>query len=104
MKRPKKTKKARKMANKSGIMPCEICNEPNILETHHIEGRDIPNCDHPANLCSICPNCHSRIHWGHIIVEKWIMTTSGMELFWHKKGEETFTGSNSMPHIISSKL
>ena len=97
-----KTQKKRKVVNRSGKAPCQICKEPHILHTHHIEGRDVPNANHPSNLVDICANCHNDIHWGNIIVERWVMTSNGLELFWHKKGEESFSGDVAVPHIIKS--
>ena len=102
MKRSKMKRKTRKTMNKSGKKPCQICNEPNILQTHHIYGRKIPNYNHSSNLADVCGSCHDKIHWGHIIIEKWTMTTNGMELLWHKKDEESFSGEDSSPHIIKS--
>ena len=98
--RAQKSVSVRKSLNKSGGCSCQICGEKTILQTHHIEGRDIPNANHSSNLVSICPNCHGLCHWGEIIIEKWTMTSVGMELIWHKKGEESLTGKNSTPHII----
>jgi ssDNA-binding Zn-finger/Zn-ribbon topoisomerase 1 len=92
--------KTRKAKKKSGKFPCEICGSNMILETHHIDGRDIPNYNHWSNLADICPNCHTEIHWGKIVIEKWVMTSVGKKLLWHKKGDESFTGEDSIPHQI----
>jgi hypothetical protein len=92
--------KTLKEKNRSGKSLCSICGEEHILETHHIEGRNIPNPNHQFNLANICANCHKEVHWGNIIIEKWVMTSNGMELFWHKKGEKSFSGNDSIPHII----
>lgn len=99
----KKTQKLRKKYNKSGSSPCDICGTRTILETHHINGRKILNYNANHNLCSICPNCHNEIHWGKIIIEKWVMTTNGLELIWHKKDEENLTGERSNPPLIVNK-
>ena len=98
-----KTISSRKKENKSGKRPCKICNKVTILQTHHILGRSIPNSNHPSNLADICPTCHNEIHWGELIVERWVMTSNGLELIWHKKGEESVTGSDSTPHIITNQ-
>lgn len=90
----------RKKANRSGKIKCGICDQQTFLEVHHINGRDIPNPNHPSNLVNICPTCHSEIHWEKIIIEGWAYTTSGRELFWHKKGEGNFTGKESSPPLI----
>ena len=96
----KKRQKTIKKMNNSGKVQCEICGEKTFLEQHHIRGRNIPNAEHPSNKCNICANCHSKVHWGDIILEGWVMTTSGLELFWHYKNEESFTGNDAIPHII----
>jgi len=95
-----KTQKSRRISNQSGKNLCQVCNEPHILQTHHILGRDIPNPNHPSNLVDICANCHGYIHWGKIIIERWVMTSSGKKLMWYKEGEESFTGDKAVPHII----
>lgn len=100
MKRTHKTIKTRRAMNRSGKQLCLICKEKHILVTHHILGRDIPNCNCPSNLCSVCPNCHDLIHWGKVIIECWARTSNGLELFWHKEGEESFTGQNAKPPLI----
>ena len=93
-------KEIRKNINRSGSYPCVICKETNILCEHHILGREIPNPNHPSNIVSLCSNCHRLVHEGEIIIEKWIMSTGGLELMWHKKGEESFSGQDSSPYII----
>lgn len=89
-------------AKASGKCKCEICGNSEILINHHIKGRDIPNANHKSNLCLICSNCHMGIHYGNIIIEKWVMTSCGNQLFWHKKGENSFTGEDSTPPILAS--
>lgn len=96
----KMSKKTKKMINRSGKSPCPICNKPEVLEEHHIEGRKIPNAEHSSNLASICPNCHTKVHLGRVIIEGWFQTTSGLELFWHEENEESFTGRESKPYIV----
>jgi hypothetical protein len=94
-------KRIRKKINSNGNIPCDICNEPHILEEHHINGRKIANCNHPSNLCAICSNCHTEVHYGKIIIERWAMTTMGKKLLWHYQNEESITGEKSNPHLIS---
>lgn len=89
-----------KQLKASGVMPCEVCKQPNILVTHHINGREIQNAEHQSNKVNICANCHNEIHYGKIIVEKWVMTSGGPQLFWHKKGEASFTGEDSTPNLL----
>ncbi len=93
-------RRSRRILNKTGFCECEICKEPNILEQHHIRGRQIKNANHPSNLANICANCHNKVHHGHIIIENRLMTTAGYELIWHYDGEDSFTGNDAKPHII----
>jgi CRISPR/Cas system-associated protein Cas10 (large subunit of type III CRISPR-Cas system) len=90
----------KKEMNKTGKCPCAICKNPDILVIHHIEGREIHKANHPSNLCSICSSCHAKVHYGFIIIEKWVTTTGGKELFWHNKGEPSFTGEDSHPPLL----
>jgi len=91
--------KSLKKRNLSGSAQCDICGKTDILERHHINGRNIPHYNKKSNVTDICPSCHRHIHAGYIIVEEWVMTTSGRTLLWHKNGEESFTGRDSSPYI-----
>jgi len=93
-------KRLRTQMNKSSTQTCPICKRPERLVEHHIHGRGIPNPNHESNLANICSNCHERVHGGRIIIESWIMTTSGLELIWHKEDDESFTGNDAKPHIV----
>ena len=86
--------------NRSGKSRCEICKEPNILQDHHILGRDVPNYNMPNNRVNICPNCHNKVHHGEIVIEGWKMTSCGRELFWHNKNEQSLSGQDAITHII----
>lgn len=96
-------KSTRKIVNRSGTRECDVCKNRQILIEHHLTGRDIPNPNHPSNLVSICSNCHRLTHEGLIIIEKWIMSTAGHKLLWHKKGETSFSGQDSTPYLIPKK-
>jgi len=91
--------KSRKKKNKSGSANCEICLKPFFLLSHHIEGRDVKNANAAANILDICPNCHEEIHRGDIIVEGKFMTSNGLQIFWHKKEEESITGKEAKVYI-----
>jgi len=67
----------RKKKNKSYTMPCQICDEVCILETHHIFGRKVCNYDFSWNLVDICPNCHTKVHNSIIQIHGWVNTTNG---------------------------
>ena len=76
-------KRIRKLSNRSGKFYCDICGSQEILECHHINGRDKPNKNHPFNLTNICSNCHTRIHNNVIQIEGWMSTTEGKKLMWN---------------------
>ena len=68
---------------------CEVCGEKNkkILHRHHI----IPRCDKRStnkdgNIAILCPNCHSLVHSGEIIIIGLYESTNGKRLMWFKKG------------------
>jgi hypothetical protein len=70
---------------------CEVCGELNkkILHRHHI----IPQCDKRCsnkdkNIAILCPNCHTKVHEGEIIIIGLYESTDGLKLMWFKKGEE----------------
>ena len=69
---------------------CEICGEQDrsTLDRHHIIPRTDPMCTNwPDNLALICSNCHRRVHAGEIIIEGVFMTSLGLRLITHAKGE-----------------
>ena len=92
--------KTQKLKNKTGKEKCEICQNQDILEMHHIRGRNIPKPNHPSNLCNICASCHNKLHYDMIIIEGWISTTDGKVLLWHKKGVEGLTGDDAKPNLL----
>ena len=58
---------------------CEFCKKEMGTETHHLQYQKNANereyidsfhKDHPANLASICEECHKKIHALGIIYEK----------------------------------
>jgi len=98
--RHKIKERIRKTMNRSGTSPCDICHDDAILVTHHINGRDIPNYNQDWNRAQICPNCHTGIHYGKIVVEQWVQTTNGQELLWHSVEEPSFSGQDAKPYIL----
>ena len=94
------SKKAIKKRNASGEQKCDVCQEVEFLEGHHIRGRRIRNFDDPFNIANICPNCHFKVHLGEFIIENWVNSTSGRILIWHKKDEDSKTGNDASTHII----
>lgn len=70
---------------------CEVCGNARraILHYHHI----IPRCDArchngASNLGVLCPNCHSYVHAGDIIILGVYPSTGGRCLVWYRKGED----------------
>jgi hypothetical protein len=100
MKRARIKKDTIKQMNRSGNYNCDICNASEIREIHHINGRDIPNYNHPSNIANICSNCHTKLHHGQIIIEKWAMTSNGLKLLWHNVDNPSFSGQDSKPYLI----
>jgi CRISPR/Cas system-associated protein Cas10 (large subunit of type III CRISPR-Cas system) len=90
----------RRKLNSTGLEKCEICETQTILVQHHIRGRDIPNANHSSNLANICPNCHSMVHNGIIIIEDRLMTTDGKKLIWHHYKEPSLTGNDAKPWLF----
>jgi hypothetical protein len=90
--------KLRKIVNRSCLASCQICGQPNRLVDHHINGRDIPNANSQWNIASICANDHMLVHEGKLIIEQWVMSTSGRQLIWHYAGEPSITGNDSKPY------
>jgi hypothetical protein len=69
---------------------CEICgiDKKSILHRHHIIPRCDPRCTNSDNnIAIVCPNDHSLIHAGEIIIIGIYFTSNGYELLWFKKGE-----------------
>jgi hypothetical protein len=96
-------KKIKKKLAGTGKHPCDKCRERHFLSEHHIRGRDIPNPNHPSNLCYICDNCHREVHEGLVVLEGWFLTDRGYELLWHRQGEEGISGDDAQPHRIVRK-
>ena len=69
---------------------CEICGlkDSSILHRHHIiPQRDSRCSNNDNNLAILCPNCHSKVHTGELIIIGVYQSTDGKSLVWFKKGE-----------------
>ncbi len=67
---------------------CEICglNDSSILHRHHIiPRRDKRSTNSDNNLAILCPNCHSKVHTGELIIIGVYQSTDGKSLVWFKK-------------------
>ena len=94
------TEEQRRVANRSGKQPCEICLVPEILVQHHLNGREVPRWNEPWNTCNICSNCHSRVHNNLIIIEGWFQTTNGRQLIWRTIEDLQITGQATTPYVL----
>jgi hypothetical protein len=70
---------------------CEVCGmkDYRILHYHHI----VPQCDtrctnSPVNIAVLCPNDHSRVHAGDIIILGIYSSSDGRCMIWYNKGED----------------
>jgi hypothetical protein len=60
-----------------------------ILHRHHV----VPRCDprstnNDCNLAVLCPNCHSLVHAGEIVIVGVYPSTDGRIPVWFRKGED----------------
>jgi len=82
------SKITKRKAMRSGKAECPVCKAKRLLVEHHINGREIPGCRNSWNVAWVCPNCHDDVHAGEIVLEGWVMTTSGKELSWYQKDSD----------------
>jgi hypothetical protein len=81
-------------------MVCEICWSK-AHHRHHIISKSLGGSNRADNIATLCASCHMDIHDGSIIIEGRFLTTSGLTLLWHKKGESSITGmEDSRVHIF----
>ncbi len=69
---------------------CEVCGlaDRRILHRHHIMPQCDPRCHNGSgNLACLCPNCHSLVHAGEVVILGVYPSTSGRCLVWHRRGE-----------------
>ena len=69
---------------------CEVCEINDVmLHYHHI----IPQCDLRCtntnnNIAILCPNCHTKIHTGDLIIIGVYKSTENYSVIWYKNGQE----------------
>jgi hypothetical protein len=69
---------------------CEVCGEgdKNLLHRHHIIPQCDPRCTNKdSNIAILCANCHTKVHYGEIIIIGVYQTSGGKKAMWFKKGE-----------------
>jgi predicted HNH restriction endonuclease len=79
---------------------CHFCKLRNIsvpnaprklIEIHHIKMRSENGLNDPGNKVPVCSNCHTKIHLGLIIPEKWVYSTKGRwMMIWKDKDGKQF--------------
>lgn len=85
---------------------CEICKLHISTHVHHIISKKYDGNNHQSNLVELCPNCHSLVHSGEIIIEGKFLTTDcklgELTLIYHKKNEPSITDNKPKCFIIKS--
>lgn len=76
---------------------CEICKEFEYCDTHHIHSLALGGKNTLDNRCTICPNCHRKVHKGKIIIEGRFRTTSGIIPMWRNEGDQSISGLSDPP-------
>jgi hypothetical protein len=97
------SKKNQRKIHRSGSELCILCKRKSRLVLHHLRGRELKDWNGDWNRLWVCGSCHDEIHFGDIIIEGWLGTSGGKELFWHKKGEESITGHECKPPLYKDK-
>lgn len=80
-------------------MLCEICQLEQAFEKHHIHSKCYGGSNKKTNIANLCPNCHNKVHRGHIILEGKFMTTEGRKLIYHFQGEPSVTGNEPRVYL-----
>ena len=85
-------KKINKKLYKQVAGKCTICKIPliEVLEVHRIQFGSQGGEYTSDNIAIICSNCHSLVHKGKIIIDKWYHSTDGRKLRIIENGEEKF--------------
>ena len=72
---------------------CSICKQYNIVVEHHITSKCYGGTNKKSNRVSICPTCHSLVHYGEVIIEGYFFCApNGKTLIHRKKGESSIAG------------
>ena len=83
---------------------CEICKLNISTEIHHITSKKYNGSNKSGNLVELCPNCHSQVHLGEIIIEGKFLTSScligELELIYHMKNQPSITNSKPNCFIV----
>lgn len=64
---------------------CCICGwNKCVCDIHHINGKQVEECDKHSNLTCVCPNCHREIHGGLVDKKKIISLDAYIGDTWKK--------------------
>jgi len=87
------------------VSRCEICGtDKELLQSHHITSKCYGGSNSVWNLAFICPNCHSSVHEGLVIIEGKFMSTKSKVLIYRNQGEDSITGlPDPKVHIVKRK-
>jgi hypothetical protein len=85
----KKNKIINKQDYKKETKCCIFCKEKeyNRLQVHRI----IPGSEYrPSEVVTLCANCHTDVHAGKFVIDRWYPSTNGDSLRVFVNGEEKF--------------
>ena len=89
-------KKTSPYNNKVIMNKCKICSKK-AKDSHHIKEQCISDennmIDHhhknnEHNLVQLSKSCHDKITYGNLVIDKYILTTSGKELVYHTEDQK----------------
>lgn len=82
-----------KKSKKKNAKQCYFCGMDNYasLACHRIVAGADGGEYYDKNVVVVCANCHTSIHDGQIVIDRWYLTSSGTWVlhFWHN-GEEVW--------------
>lgn len=59
-----------------------------LIEMHHITPKSEGGSNDAWNVCPLCSSCHSKVHLGHITLERWLYSTKGWIMIWNDTLED----------------
>lgn len=87
---------------KENKMICEICGQKGH-HRHHIQSKSKGGTNDKWNIACLCASHHMEVHEGNIILEGKFQTTTGYQLIYHIKGEESITCREPDVYLFKSK-
>lgn len=83
------------------MMKCEICKKHIARHKHHINSRALGGNNNKYNLTHLCPNCHTDVHLGLIVIEGRFQTTNGNMLIWRYKQNNKIISGIEEPKVFT---